>query len=434
MTIQPLFPLATACVFALSAFTLQAEAKAKAAPAAVNSKEATLPSGSMLLLKDAQLAGGKPLELPLTLEAFAGKQVRLRLKARIDWPSLGGSTQAIIIDVNGQKVEGRRLINKPLRFTMRDGTVLEWGELERGTYRLMYSPDFSNQIKEEETFIYGLPEPEQDPFVFLWDITPYVQPGENSVKLSPVAGMSFTVFAEEIVAEVGEPMVYHQEAASTSRKVTPAPTGPLETYAPKTRAINPGWSAKASPRGNIHVAFGELAFTIGSRISLPAGQWSEETEHSQESATAKDLTVGTPFTTEWQTDYYRVTRTVTRHAQRLAIKETIVNTSDKELGVILEHRLQLPEAARSVRLAGRELKWMKKASSAVHPTVLAEFDKLAIGMAQIGASASAPERRFSRNGVSISCRTAITGILSMQSGGTGAATSPLRVRLYSPAP
>ncbi len=338
-------------------------------------QSAVAPPVSMLLPEGKSLPSGQTLELPFSLDPFLGRQVRLRLKARIEWNSLGGNTQALTVSVNGQPVQGRRLINKPLRFTMRDGTALEWGELERGTYRLMYSPDFSNRIKEEESYIYGLPEEDQDPYLFLWDLTPYVEPGQNHLKLATIAGMGFAVRVEEVAIEVGEPMTYHQED-KTARTVTPAPTGPLPHYAPKGAVVATGWSARASKGGDLEVQVGERAFRVATRTSLPDGEWSEDRGEATQA-----LVFGKAFSTQWENDLYRIVRTITPHPHRLQVKETVTNLTQEEVGLMLEHRLQLPEVPKATYLAGRELKWMKKTSSAVHPTVLATYDDLAIGLA-----------------------------------------------------
>jgi hypothetical protein len=87
---------------------------------------------------------------------------------------------------------------------MRNDVELAWGSETGCGYRLMYSPDFSDRIQTDESYEYGVPD--TDPYRFVWDITSYVRPGRNSVKVCAVPGLALSLRLRNIVVEVGEPL------------------------------------------------------------------------------------------------------------------------------------------------------------------------------------------------------------------------------------
>jgi hypothetical protein len=60
---------------------------------------------------------------------------------------LGGNTSAMTMLVNGTGLMGRHLLNKPLVFAMRNDQELAWTSEDGFGYRVMYSPDFSEQTQ-----------------------------------------------------------------------------------------------------------------------------------------------------------------------------------------------------------------------------------------------------------------------------------------------
>lgn len=304
-----------------------------------------------------------------------GKQVRLRLDARIEWGSLGGSTGAVALYVNGKGLVGRHLINKPLVYAMRNDVELAWGSETGCGYRLMYSPDFSDRIKTDETYEYGTPD--TDPYHFVWDITSYVRAGGNVVRICAAQGMSFSLRLRNVAVEVGDPLPSLSSAAQQRETTTePAPAGPLPVFVPGKPAEIPA-TIGVSSAGRIRFRIGNRQFGVRTRTSLPKGEWSE-------GGRAKDvwskLRRGKTITTQWMEAGYSVEQQVTLHRDRISVADTIRNTCDELLGVVLEVRLELPEKPKGVLLAGHVVKRLKQRSSPSHPTAMAEFDNLAIGL------------------------------------------------------
>ena len=104
-----------------------------------------------------------------------------------------------------------------------------------------------------EQYIFGSVEENQDPFRFVWDITSHMHPGTNVLTVR-AGGQGLGLGLQDVTIEVGAPI---PSANADLLEVTPAPTGPLETYAPKPAPRMPG----------VHVSSaGDVAF------SSPAGE------------------------------------------------------------------------------------------------------------------------------------------------------------------
>jgi hypothetical protein len=308
-------------------------------------------------------------------EIPTGKQVRLRLDARIEWPGLGGSTGAMTLAVNGEGLIGRHLINKHLVFAMRNDEELAWASPDGAGYRLLYSPDFSDRVQTDEAYEYGIPD--TDPYHFVWDITSYVQPGSNLVTASALKGMSFSLCLRALAVEIGDPLPALVTTATAGLSATePVPAGSLPEYVPKPPPEMP-LAIGVSTRGRLRFRVGQRDFSIRSRTSLPEGRWSEGGKTPE---AWSELHRGVTSSSQWTEAQYSVARQVTLHTDRIAVADTIRNTSAALLGVVLEVRLDLPEEpARSV-LAGHLVKRLKQRSSPAHPTALAEFSDLAVGL------------------------------------------------------
>ena len=86
------------------------------------------------------------------------RQIRLHLTARFDWKSLSGYTFGMKIFVNGKDITGVRLLNKPLAFKTRNGGGTYWSRPDINRWNVVYSPDFSDKVKTDVNFRYGIYE------------------------------------------------------------------------------------------------------------------------------------------------------------------------------------------------------------------------------------------------------------------------------------
>ncbi len=195
-------------------------------------------------------------------EAKAGEQVRLSLKARIDWKVLAGSNPWIVVDVNGHQLLAEHLLNKPLEFTMLDGSDAPW--ISGNRWRICYAPDFSDEIRTARV-PYAVPD--MDAYRFVWDVTPFVREGKNTIAIQHVKLMAqgSTLVLSDVKVEVGKPI-----APADIADVKPAPTGELPRY-----VAAPYKPRRASVRidgGVIRIARGDRTVNVKIRLSEPNGQ------------------------------------------------------------------------------------------------------------------------------------------------------------------
>ena len=88
-----------------------------------------------------------------------------------------------------------------------------------------------------------------------------------------------------------------------------------------------------------------------------------------------------PTRVEWEGTGYRVTRTVRTRSDHVRVADTITNTTGQTVGLIYENSLALAEPPKEMRLGGHEAySESQEAWSATHPTALAVWDDLALGM------------------------------------------------------
>lgn len=327
-----------------------------------------------VLAREWEVAAESSEELRFELGNFAGKQVRLRLDGRIDWKDWMGNTFAMTILINGQPLEGRRLMNKPLAFTMREGSTLYWTERNGNSYRLVYGPDFSDRLKSDTSLMYGFPEEDQNPFHFMWDITPYVLAGKNTIQVSSPEGMDLALKFRDVAVELGDPIPYQDPSAGIVEEVAPAPTGAVPTYVPKAPAVFAP-EITVFPSGNIAFNVRQSAFLLESRSSLPDGKWT-----GSPTQTGKVLKQGDTHTVKWSGPGYDVERTVTLHKDHVSVSDTVQNLTGDLLGVMLENRLKLPAKAEHLLLAGREIAWVTETRNAFHPTVMAILPDVTVGL------------------------------------------------------
>ncbi len=318
----------------------------------------------------------KPLQqadLQFTLDDVPkGAQVRLYLDARIIWGNLGGHVSGMGMKVNNSGLPGRCLINKPLQFVKRNDTLGSWGSEDGNGYVLYYSPDFSDRIKNDENYIYGTPG--TDPFHFVWDISSYVRPGANTVTITGSKSFTLSFQFRDIGIEYGDPV---PNANIIEQKIMEAPRGSLPIYVPKDNAQLPS-GVEVSSSGNIRFTIGRSKFATSSRTSLPDGKWSDNEAKDDDWS---PVAAGKTAVVNWRGTAYAVERRITLSGDHISIADTISNTSSTLVGVIIENRLKLPEKPRKVYLAGTEIKYSKEKFSAAHPTAIAQFDEIAVGMA-----------------------------------------------------
>jgi hypothetical protein len=325
-----------------------------------------------LLLVAAAMAGAQPkiiidqresvspemIVIPLDVPPFSVEhQVRLSLEARIDAPRLMGSNPWISVTVNGNLLGREDLLNKTPGFTLRNGVDLSWFHTPR--WRVLYSPDFDVAIKDQQD-PYSV-DPKDEPYRFVWDITRHVKPGANELKIEhhKVLQNPDTLVLRNVSVEVGKFIEAPQEGG-----VEPAPTGPVPTIVAGRPAAPP--LQLAAHDGTLEVRVGDQRLIVRTRMSLPGGGW-------REAEATGGLT--------WQAGPCRVSRTARVAGDHIAVADTLTNTTDQLIGVMIEHHADMIGTPQALYLAGRKsFTDTSTAHEPAHPSAFAQFPQLGVGL------------------------------------------------------
>lgn len=300
----------------------------------------------------------KVLEWPIEVPPFSVEhQVRLILEARIDAPRLMGSNPWINVYINGNLVGRDDLLNKRLSFALRGGIDMSW--FSAGRWRILYSPDFRAAIDDTDNH-YSL-DPKDEPYRFVWDITRHVKPGSNALRIDhlKILQKPSTLVLQNVKIEVGKTI-----PPPLDEEVQPAPTGPLPTIVAGEPQVVP-ISVEAHD-GTIELTVGEQSLTVRTRISLPAGKW-------QEADAAGDTT--------WSAGPCLISRKLTVREDHVHVADTLTNTTDELIGVMLEHHVDRPEPVEAFYLSGRKsFSDTADARESMHPSAFAQSRRLGVGL------------------------------------------------------
>ena len=304
---------------------------------------------------------GDQYELVFAQEDADTRQIRLVFEARFDWSGLGGYAPGLRLSINGQPLVGARLLNKPLRYRTRNGGGNRWAAPDRASYFVMYSADFSDEIQTNTEYLYGLYEPEQEPYRFVLDLTGLTQHGGDNRAVLRASWLPLVLrnvrieFDEKSMPRINDPAAV----------VGPAPSGPLPDFRLRPTAP-PALSLRAAPNGAFAAESGALLLPISSRFSRPGGRWLEI------SARRESVKIAAPYERGWTTPEYTVKRRVEIVGGHIAVSDTFTNLRDEITGVMFENTLCLPREPQSVLFGGLEVMLAEVRNSA-NPSVGAQL-------------------------------------------------------------
>ena len=261
--------------------------------------------------------------------------------------SLSGSNPWIRVSVNGNIISQGDLLNKPNKFMVGNGITLAWFDGRDNRWRVIYAPDFKSAI-EDQSGSYSI-APEDEPYRFVWDITRYVQPGKNALRIDLAyyaTAHNNTLVLRNVKLEMGKGIESKAKA-----DVTPAPTGPVPIFVATGLRPTP-MSVSLAPKGVINLAVGERTFRIGTRTSLPGGKWQE----AQATRETRPVAHGKSADVEWQAGNCGIRRRVIVRDDHVHVADTFTNVSNELVGVIVEHVVTLTSVPQKVFLAGMPMR------------------------------------------------------------------------------
>lgn len=160
----------------------------------------------------------------------------------------------------GNVLERQHLMNKQNVFEIQSGLEQTW--VKNRQWRILYSPDFEAAVTDVDN---SMAAPNDEPYHFVWDITSFVKPGMNALKLSnlKVLPEPTTMVFRNAQIEVGAPI-----PNLNAVKIVPAPTGPLPRFVASGRQKLP-IVVHLDSTGGIALSMSGQKFMVTTRTSLP---------------------------------------------------------------------------------------------------------------------------------------------------------------------
>lgn len=309
------------------------------------------------------IALGQTREFQFGTVSQANTTVLLKIKSRMDFPSLGGSMQFMRMTLNGREVQAavgrsaQRLLNRPFRAPVTPSLEEAWYDAgapgrERG-WKVIYAPDFTAALAQ--SFYIG------NPYEIVLDITDLINPvAENRLTIENTTTPGFAQanvkpatgkLALDLV--IGSMQIETNPGASPMMAVPPSAVPVINRGTPGSGPAK--YRGEVLPGGGLALHVGKSTYRLSSSFSYPdagfnalaagarpsGGQpgWQVAVKGNRVTATGPD---------------YTIVRTVTFGPRRVAVAEAITNRHrDEPLGLCVRHELDLGGLKDpSIRLAG----------------------------------------------------------------------------------
>lgn len=211
----------------------------------------SLPAQPIALAPELSIAPGESEVLTAELAPeLVERRLALSLLARLESEGLGGSTYVMQVTVNGKRVTGSRLLNKPIETEMLSGLKLDW--FGQGAFRVAYSPDYeaANRDDHPACLVGG------HAYDFVLDLTGLLQAGRNEITLRHNETLidNALVLADVAIVDAPEPVMEPDPAALD-------PNAPLPVIAPRPVGPMP-YHLEALTGGGLQVEVGGQSFTV----------------------------------------------------------------------------------------------------------------------------------------------------------------------------
>ena len=275
----------------------------------------------------------------------AGKELVLMLKARLDSPRPAGYTRGMRLALNGQPLDGTRLINWDGPEPRVNGAMMSPTAGE--TFNVPYCPDFDSPNKHSS---YAL---RSGPKLCRYElrVTDLVQPGDNQLIVDNFAAaeLNKTLVLADVRLEVRE--------IAAPRPKRPAPTGPLPVIRPASQH-KVDYRLTRQEDGTVEILLGGTTFRVESEFSTPEPAWvhgsNEFFDHQQE---------------------------IEQHDEWIVVRDTFTNLTDENLPLMHRHRVTGESSWKKVWLASLSPSSLVNTSSEpANPTVYGETETVGAGV------------------------------------------------------
>ena len=282
-----------------------------------------------------KFSGAKPL---------AGKEAVISLKARLDHAKVAGFNYALRLTLNGQPLDGKRLLNKPLKAKGADGRIYSLASGE--TFATYFTPDFAAADRSS----YGIRDVKTCEFELR--VSDLLREGENTllVENRALPGPTHT-----LIAAAGK-LAFAAPPPPPKPKAGP-PTGAIPVCAP-VKQPGTDYDVCEQADAKLVIGIGGEKFTIESRFSTPAGKW----EHGSNPV-------------------FEHSRRVERKAEAIIVHDTFKNLTSENLPLMQRHEAAVSSLFKKIWLAGISPAGLVGTSTQPgNPTTFGVTEKTGVGL------------------------------------------------------
>lgn len=284
------------------------------------------PQRGASLVKHHELKATESLTVTFQSEKIADdKQPFIFLKARYPSKKVSGwRSNALSLQVNGQRVTGDRINNRPAKATVmsgKQGTFIT----PDGQMAVYYTPKYGHPVVRDSN--YGTLDG-TDPTEYEFSVAGLLVEGENKLTIT-----------NHIAATDDYPFLAHVDDVEFRIKAKvqpppppkPAPTGEMPWVSPQ-RTFPKIYSDLSVDGSKLAFSVGAQRHVINSRFSTPDGQW---------------VTASNP--------HFAHSRRVVEHDEYIEVFDSFENLSGKNLPLMQQHACDLGDAFRAAWLGGMKM-------------------------------------------------------------------------------
>jgi hypothetical protein len=274
----------------------------------------------------------------------AGRDAILVLNARLQTPKVGGYTPALRLKLNGQIIDGKRVINKEANETLVTGKTKPVAAGE--TFFTYYAPDYDSPDKSTSY------APVNGNATRLeLRVTDLLQEGENvlTIENNVKSPIEYPLFAGNGGLQFRAPIV---------KKIPlPPPTGEIPTFVPDA-SHKVGYELSEGQAGVLQLKLDGVEMQIASQFSTPAGKW--ETGDNT---------------------FFKLQRTIEKKDGAIVVRETFTNLTGENLPLMQRREITTPGGFKKFWLVGLSPSSDGGLSSdASNPTTFGITDKVGVGL------------------------------------------------------
>jgi cellulose/xylan binding protein with CBM9 domain len=280
-----------------------------------------------------------------------GKDPFLFFKARFDRKKVAGfAARTLWVDVNGERVTGDRIANRPqtsLYMSGKEATFIA----PDGGITVPYAP--SPEAFDKHPYYRLIGNIKGCEFEF--NLAGLLQQGENTVTFHNTAPAKLQGDYDVILEDVEFRL---KAQGATAIQLKPAPTGPLPVYEPR-KEFPKTWSHLEQRQGEISLKVNDEPFTITSTFTAPDGK-----------------------TYQGSSPFYTHTREVIERGEWIEVRDTFKNLTSEHVPIIQTHTCSPgPERTADVYLSCVRLPTGQgRKSEPANPTALVTTAKSGLGM------------------------------------------------------